>query len=336
MDKILKYFHLVPGNPVFPRPPVQADLNGHTSIQDQSRKLFLRSCERFPAITNYIHKKLVKGTGCNLKLEDEDPEASYHIKTREAIESKALRKYNGDPVYVTDPLRYRVTFNSYAKYDRISNKLLPINNPRVLEYEPTIRFDDYDKSGFVADQIVLHDPESGLCYELQITHEAFDVINTPTHEKYEIARATEKRWSELDTQWRIFAQADMIRRAMNHEAGQRARIDAMRYAVTFGFSRQDNQTPFAAIWACQADKSKHAWNAYYAQTPKYVLTPYHASACLFHNAEIQQDIADANIDGKMDDIQPLAGRYEFMRACQHYLNRCNPGPTARHQNRPTP
>ena len=327
-NSMTKYFHLVPGNPVFPKPPVQANLPDHAEAMEASRQLYLRSCARFPAIVSYLRRKLIKGTGCKLKLEDDAPGAGYHFKTITGIRDKAQHKYNSDVAYVTDPLRFRITFNTYAQYDKISNKLLPVNHPGVLEYEPGIRFPCYDKGGFAADQIIMNDPESGLCYELQITHEAFDIINRPTHEKYEVQRAAEKRAHELQDQWRLVAQADMIRRAMNDRAGKSAQLDSMRYDVTFGISPQDGQTPFAAIWPCRADRQKHARDPYYALTPKYVLTPYQASGCLFHNPGLQQDIADAGIEDRLHELPRLKTHSDFSKACQHYLGQHRAEPEA--------
>lgn len=316
-----KQFHMVPGSPVFPEPPAQADLPAHAGEYDclrdvQAAVLYARAYERADALMNYLHRKMVKGTGCKLLGRKDVDTPNYPVKDLRMLHEKAARKYDGDVSRITDPLRFRITFQTYNQYDRLSNKFLPANNANVLEYEPGIRF-DLGKGGFAVDQIVMADLESGLRFEVQIMHEAHHQKNRETHEAYEIERASEHRAMELGTHWRCAANAARRRHSLNKAANEQANVADMRYTATFGLS-QDN-APFAAIWPCAYDDPLMIG-------PKYILVPSLANQALIHDVQLKNTLNKVLAEDNVGTFAELRDVWSFIRASQQHVRKNKPQP----------
>lgn len=325
--KQYKHFHIVPGSPVFPKPPKHSSLpvkaaEGDRLPETHLSLIFARAYDRSTYLRDYLHSKIVKGTGCKLLRRKDTDTPNYPIKGREALHNKAKAKYKGEVCRVTDALRFRITFNTYNQYNKISNKFLPQNNPNVLEYEPGIRF-DLGKEGPAIDQIVMRDPETGLCYEVQIMHEIHHKQNRATHEAYEHQRAIEKRHEEVgEDNWRSLTRPAKIRRRLNEAGNEQAQVAAMRYGVTYALTT--DAVPFAAIWPCAYDDPL-------MYGPKYLLAPALANNTLIDDPILKERVRKAIEDDNMIGHYRINGKNAFMHACQDYCETHHPG-----QNRRAP
>lgn len=331
MNAYYKHFHLVPGAPISPVPPTQAGLPDQVGENDrlidtQAAVLYARAHDRSHILMNHLHKKYAKGTGCKLLQPEDTDTPNYPVKDLSMLPDKARRKYNNDISRITDPLRFRITFETYNQYNRISNKFLPDRNPNVLEYEPGIRF-DLDKGGFAADQIVIRDPESGLCYEVQIMHDAHHRQNRRTHEAYERQRAAEKRSSELATHWRSAAKAAAKRNTLNEKANQQANVEDMRYTASFGLTHE--RVPFAAIWPCRYDDPLMTG-------AKYALTPSLANRTLIHDRQLKTWLDQMLVEEGIDQIKELPDKYAFMQACENHVRKHASQPRLSYSKDPKP
>ena len=337
LEDQLKHFHLVPGTDIKPEAPVQVCLIRNSDPEAVLAHLYGLCIEQSDKIFHHLVKK-AKGTGGKLITPHEAGHNSYPVKHWVSLKKKANRKYDGRLERITDALRFRIIFDDYNQYDKLSNRFLPINNANVLEYEPGIRF-DLQKGGFAADQIVLRDPESGLCYEVQIMHKEHHLENKNSHDAYERIRALEARPLDIGTSWRVAANPDRQRKKSNRKAHDRAFIDRMRYSVTYAVTQQD--VPVAIIWPCEFERQPSTEDTRLSQLrpwrAKYALTPSLASRTLIDDSALRKTIELALQEEKLSQFQQLPDKGSFMRACQHHYDQNKPrGPKRKQNGAPRP